>query len=290
MNMGSRPALHHVQTGSSGINHPTKLKSIIALEVMQILWYYSHYDELLYVVAVTNAYWLHLKQTFHNDWLETSNSQPACKCAVRLCHVLKERYALFSVLFHHISTVVTEVMSSPKSSSIDLSRRKGTINTKEEITTAAGGPKPHTEFCDTTTLCQHRGEPMLPGACHAGAETTTRVLHESEDDKPTITLTSYTDKSPNRRFMVRLLEPTHLVDDDCIIPISLEEALVETYALPDGNITELRRGLEEHFEVLKCEFEQKTGKAWIPLRAWPEQEWEWTSDEPEEDDSMYWSV
>jgi hypothetical protein len=42
------------------------------------------------------------------------------------------------------------------------------------------------------------------------------------------------------------------------------------------------RELERYFEQLKSEFEEKTGKLWTPLRAWTNEDWDWTSDEAED--------
>lgn len=33
--------------------------------------------------------------------------------------------------------------------------------------------------------------------------------------------------------------------------------------------------LEEHFQGLKDEFEEATGRGWNPLTAWGSEEWEW---------------
>jgi hypothetical protein len=45
----------------------------------------------------------------------------------------------------------------------------------------------------------------------------------------------------------------------------------------------LRTQLEDHFQVLKSEFEVKTGRIWIPLTPWGKEdgewEWEWEGDE-----------
>jgi hypothetical protein len=45
-----------------------------------------------------------------------------------------------------------------------------------------------------------------------------------------------------------------------------------------GEITKLRCELDEHFKILKDEFEEKTGRRWVPLRSYEDEEWEWVDD------------
>jgi hypothetical protein len=40
----------------------------------------------------------------------------------------------------------------------------------------------------------------------------------------------------------------------------------------------LRCELDEHFKILKDEFEEKTGRRWAPLRSYEDEEWEWVDD------------
>jgi hypothetical protein len=43
-------------------------------------------------------------------------------------------------------------------------------------------------------------------------------------------------------------------------------------------LTKLRCELDEHFKILKDEFEEKTGRRWAPLRSYEDEEWEWIDD------------
>ncbi|KAI8937683.1 hypothetical protein NX059_005384 [Plenodomus lindquistii] len=44
-------------------------------------------------------------------------------------------------------------------------------------------------------------------------------------------------------------------------------------------LVRLKEDLERHFQRLKGEFEEKTGREWVQLKAWKGEEWEWESEE-----------
>jgi hypothetical protein len=62
----------------------------------------------------------------------------------------------------------------------------------------------------------------------------------------------------------------------CIISASKPSDSIENTAR--GEITKLRCELDEHFKILKDEFEEKTGRRWTPLRSYEDEEWEWVDD------------
>jgi hypothetical protein len=93
----------------------------------------------------------------------------------------------------------------------------------EETNTINGASKLQPDSCDVVTNMQHRSKPMSSPRHHVRAETSTMVLYQGDNDKPTITLTTYIDEFPARQFKLRLVEPKKPDDDDLITPASLDE-------------------------------------------------------------------
>lgn len=112
-----------------------------------------------------------------------------------------------------------------------------------------------------------------PGSL-AGGVTSTKVLHTPTNNKqPTITLTAHKDGLPTPDHSV-----LHLFKPDPSPYVSSAASNSAAVALADHEPLELK-ALKEELEVFsqdrKSEFEERTGRAWIPLRAWPREEWEW---------------
>jgi hypothetical protein len=122
---------------------------------------------------------------------------------------------------------------------------------------------------------------------HVRAKTSTMVLYQGGNDKPTITLTTYVDGLHARQFKLRLIEPTKPDDGDLITAASLDETFAGASETVDQKSKDLMRELGRYFEELESEFEEKTGIVWTLLRAWANEDWDWTSDEAEDGDSIW---
>jgi hypothetical protein len=143
---------------------------------------------------------------------------------------------------------------------------------------------------DMTTLCQPLEELDLSISSYSDTRPiSTKVLHEGEDDKPTITLTTYKELLPTPQSLVRLFEPTNPssplthADNDSTIEL-LTSAFEDTSVLAQHETAELKRELEDHFQGLRSEFEEKTGRAWAPLQPWARDAWEWDNSAEEEEE------
>jgi hypothetical protein len=104
---------------------------------------------------------------------------------------------------------------------------------------------------------------------------TTKILHDAHDGKPIITLTSYTTGFPSTADSTA---------------VSKTPARVEWLIEPREEWPVLKRELDEYFQGLKSEFEEKTGKAWIPLRGWAREEWEWGNEVDDEAVVRGWGI
>lgn len=122
----------------------------------------------------------------------------------------------------------------------------------------------------------------------------TIVLQPGSDGKPAITLTVYKHErgSPYNtpEPLVRIFEPSahsvvnattaalDIVDDTFSQPMPpcMDLAVIDGGAMgDDAHGQPLSVELEEHFQGLKVEFEEATGRGWNPLTAWGSEEWEW---------------
>ncbi|KAH7078454.1 hypothetical protein FB567DRAFT_596050 [Paraphoma chrysanthemicola] len=132
---------------------------------------------------------------------------------------------------------------------------------------------------------------ITEGGERQGAEVvSTQVLQEPKDGKPAITLTTY--KNQRSESLSQLFKPInpspfaaaemssadlfssraeHYVNDSEICASGSEEGL--------NGLEILSNELDDHFRSLRGEFEERTGRAWVPLTPWepeePEQDWEW---------------
>jgi hypothetical protein len=146
------------------------------------------------------------------------------------------------------------------------------MSDNDEASTTIEAAKPPTNSCIFIADLQHRSKPMFSLGYHVRAETPSLVLYQGDNDKPTITLTSYIDDLPTRPFKLRFMEPTKPDDYNPINPASLDETFAGAPVLVDQVNKDLMHELEHYFEQLKSEFEQKIGKIWTPLRAWTKEE------------------
>jgi hypothetical protein len=104
---------------------------------------------------------------------------------------------------------------------------------------------------------------------------TTKLLHDAHDGRPSITLTSYTTKLRGPA------SPT---------AVSKVPARSEWLVEPRNEQPALKCELDEYFLGLKGEFEEKTGKVWVPLRAWAREEWKWENQVDDEIAVRSWGI
>jgi hypothetical protein len=104
---------------------------------------------------------------------------------------------------------------------------------------------------------------------------TTKVLHDAHDGRPSITLTSYTTEFRGPA------SPT---------AVSKAPASSERLVGPHNEQPALKCELDEYFLGLKGEFEEKTGKVWVPLRGWAREEWEWENQVDDEVAVQSWGI
>jgi hypothetical protein len=116
-------------------------------------------------------------------------------------------------------------------------------------------------------------------SCASSSSCTTTTLHDAQDGKPTITLTSHTAglPSPADSAAAASKHPER----------SRRAAWLDE---PRDEQPALNRELDEYFQGLKSEFEAKTGKAWTPLRGWASKEWEWENEVDDEAVVWDWGV
>ena len=135
---------------------------------------------------------------------------------------------------------------------------------------------------------------------HHDRRLSTKVLHEEEDGKPAITLTTYAQgRSSSTDIKESLLDLFKPIDpspfNETPDPASSSMNFIgqerdntggfDVEALEIGGasaLLQLRCELEDHFRGLTREFKEKTGKGWTPLRAWTKEEWEWESESEDE--------
>jgi hypothetical protein len=135
---------------------------------------------------------------------------------------------------------------------------------------------------------------------HDERRPSTKVLHEEEDGKPAITLTTYVQGHPSRtdikESLLDLFKPidpspfNETPDPASTIKASTPQerystsgADVAALAVGDASaLLQLRSELKDHFRGLTRGFEEKTGRGWTPLRAWAKEEWEWESESENE--------
>jgi len=129
-----------------------------------------------------------------------------------------------------------------------------------------------------------------PAAAHTssldgcGEATSTKVLHEPADGKPAITLTTYKHGSSTVNSLLHLFKP---IDTDPSPYVSSAPARAFNSARhwpalaehEQPELKQLKKELEVHFQGMKSEFEEKTGRNWAPLKAWPKEQWEWDGEE-----------
>lgn len=117
---------------------------------------------------------------------------------------------------------------------------------------------------------QHQGTSNLDsghGAYFDDPTGSTKVLHQGKDNMPAITLKAYKDDVRPRQSLLQLhlkVVPDHGEN----IVNCLEELVTYRSAQFDDQDEDLVRDLGVHFEALKNEFEETTGRTWTPLRAW----------------------
>jgi hypothetical protein len=128
---------------------------------------------------------------------------------------------------------------------------------------------------DMATLCQLPQDPH--SAIQQSCAPSTQLLHPAKSNMPAITLTSYQYLPPTDTTSFPLLHRFKPVDPN---PFTTDSELASSEAQAPA-LVQLRSDLEEHFVGLKKEFEQKTGRSWVPLRAW-EREWKWNGEGEEE--------
>ncbi|KAF2031230.1 hypothetical protein EK21DRAFT_111052 [Setomelanomma holmii] len=119
----------------------------------------------------------------------------------------------------------------------------------------------------------------------------TKVLHEPEDEKPAITLTTYKHGLALRERSDSLLQLFEPINSSAFLDktstgfgnLGAKSLRAKEEAEQTGLVS-LRAQLENHFTQLKSAFEEKTGRAWIPLKPWRKEdcEWDWGSDNGEE--------
>jgi hypothetical protein len=144
---------------------------------------------------------------------------------------------------------------------------------------------------DMTTLYQSPEELDLSmSGCSETHIVLTKILHAGDGDKPEITLTTYKDLiSTTPQYRVQLFEPSNpsspstYQDHDSTIS-SQTLAFESTSGLAQREAAELVRELEDHFQNLKSEFEEKTGRVWAPLQPWAKDAWGWDGGEEMGDD------
>ncbi|KAF2132415.1 hypothetical protein P153DRAFT_429555 [Dothidotthia symphoricarpi CBS 119687] len=120
----------------------------------------------------------------------------------------------------------------------------------------------------------------------------TKTLHEQGDDQPAITLTTYNSASSpseplNAGGLANEPDATNKdspegnktqVSNQCITDI-------RTSAEDEGpELVRLRCELDDYWMGLQLEFEEKTGRVWVPLRGWGREEWVWGGDDDVEVD------
>ena len=131
-----------------------------------------------------------------------------------------------------------------------------------------------------STLCQLPKEPASNSAgCGDAKSTATEVLHTPADaHQPAITLTAYQqrDSAAPRNSLLRPFKP--------IDPSPYAAPKRSTLDKREPELVQLKRELEEYWRGLKSEFEEKTGRNWVPLKAWEKEEWEWDGEEEDKGD------
>jgi hypothetical protein len=186
-------------------------------------------------------------------------------------------FHLFNITTASSLELRTSALSAQHPSSDEKSHRHCILDEK------TAGPETHTIHSMSTL---HERSKDCPIGC--GATTSTKVLHEPFDGKPGITLTTYTHDQSTSRHSTPLLHLSKPVDPSPYTSSSpcekisgppaqsIDRALVEQ---EHPEIMRLERELAEYFQDLKREFQGRTGRRWVPLRAWPEEKWEWDSDD-----------
>jgi hypothetical protein len=121
-----------------------------------------------------------------------------------------------------------------------------------------------------TTSLAGCGEPTSPS---------TKVLHApTNNSQPTITLTTYKDDGASPGLSTPSISVLHLFKPDPSPYVSGASNSAAVALADDDEIPALRQ-LKEELEVcfleMRSEFEERTGRGWVPLRAWPREEWEW---------------
>ncbi|KAH7406088.1 hypothetical protein DE146DRAFT_754075 [Phaeosphaeria sp. MPI-PUGE-AT-0046c] len=136
-------------------------------------------------------------------------------------------------------------MSTPGSLSLECTKAETASEVKSTDT------EHQTILIQMMTLVNHPKE-LGPGDYAKGSVQATKILHDGEDDKPTIALAVY--------------RKDHLPE---------ESNDGHAHALDN----ELVRQLEDHFQDLQSESEEKTGRKWTPLRVWPKNLGAWDDGE-----------
>jgi hypothetical protein len=189
------------------------------------------------------------------------------------------RFHLFNITTASSLELRTTAMSAQNPSSDQNPNRHCILDEK------TAGPETHTIHSMSTTRSDL--EDLNSSLAGCGATTSTKVLQEPADGKPGITLTTYTHEQSTSRHSSPLLHLSKPVDPSPYTSSSpcekisgppaqsIDRALVEQ---ENPEIMRLERELAEHFQDLKGEFEGRTGRRWVPLRAWLGEKWEWDSD------------
>ncbi|KAH3950098.1 hypothetical protein HBI56_006260 [Parastagonospora nodorum] len=171
------------------------------------------------------------------------------------------------------SKYLAEAIISYKQSTYNLPHRQNIVKSgnNSEIETES-----HTESCNMIAL-QHQGVSNLEPSYGAYSDSpieSTKILHQGKDNMPAKTLTNYKDSALTRQSLLQLHSKV-VPDHGESIVNCLEEFVTDRSAQLDNQDEDLIRDLGVHFEALKSEFEETTGRAWTPLRAWEKEDGEW---------------
>jgi hypothetical protein len=186
---------------------------------------------------------------------------------------------MFNTSFRHISMVKcthhdrAEAMISYKQSTYNLAHRENIVKSGNNIEIET---ELRTESRNMIAL-QHQGVCNLEPSHSAYSDSpteSTKILHQGKDHMPAITLTNYNDSALTPQSLLQLHSKV-VPDHGENIVNCLEEFVTDRPAQLDNQDENLIRELGVHFEALKCEFEETTGRAWTPLRAWEKEDGEW---------------
>ncbi|KAL5117707.1 hypothetical protein ACEQ8H_004455 [Pleosporales sp. CAS-2024a] len=129
------------------------------------------------------------------------------------------------------------------------------------LSRGCNGKKQPTTYTDMTTLHRRTG-----GRQPHSMIASTQILHESKDNMPSITLTAYKEYS-------HIQSPKHLLQEvefprDDRQSTSTDQMSESAIVPQDDEGEHLSFNLNELWEQLKIEYQEKRGRAWTPLLPW----------------------